>query len=213
MVFGQFSDTSICLWSANIRKLAKDHKSYGSAAINSVASVSEKKTLLAIFGTLILCNIEESPEIWWTDWRDPGILGGFLRTLKNGQCRYKYLVTGRDRSYFVNKKQILILPKSCLNWYHQNACVFDWQQICYVWWTCFSRQLAFLLVPCFSSPFIYTRQTSYFSKTKRRSFNFTFRYDVISLYNSRFGDIVDRIYPIELEINDTTDTASSASHL
>jgi hypothetical protein len=35
-----------------------------------------------------------------------------------------------------------------------------------------------------------------------RSFNFTFRYidDVLSINNSRFGDFVDRIYPIELEI-------------
>jgi len=43
-----------------------------------------------------------------------------------------------------------------------------------------------------------------------RSFNFTFRYidDVLSLNNSRFGDFVDRIYPIELEIKVTTDTAS-----
>jgi hypothetical protein len=33
-----------------------------------------------------------------------------------------------------------------------------------------------------------------------RSFNFKFRYiyDVLSLNNSRFGDFVDRIYPIEL---------------
>jgi hypothetical protein len=39
-----------------------------------------------------------------------------------------------------------------------------------------------------------------------RSFNFTFRYidDVLSLNNSRFVDFVDRIYPIELEIKDTT---------
>jgi hypothetical protein len=48
-----------------------------------------------------------------------------------------------------------------------------------------------------------------------RSFNFTFRYidDVLSLNNSRLGDFVDRIYPIELEIKDTTDTARSASYL
>ena len=45
-------------------------------------------------------------------------------------------------------------------------------------------------------------------KKLSRSFNFTFRYmdDVLSLNNSRFGDFVDRIYPIELEIKDTTDT-------
>ena len=47
------------------------------------------------------------------------------------------------------------------------------------------------------------------------SFNFTFRYidDVLSLNNSRFGDFVDRIYPTELEINDTIDTDRSASYL
>ena len=32
-------------------------------------------------------------------------------------------------------------------------------------------------------------------------------------YKPKFGDFVDRIYPIELEINDTTDTARSASCL
>ena len=48
-----------------------------------------------------------------------------------------------------------------------------------------------------------------------RSFNFTFCYidDVLSVYNSRFGDFVDRIYLIELGIKDTTDTERSASYL
>jgi hypothetical protein len=42
-----------------------------------------------------------------------------------------------------------------------------------------------------------------------------FRYinDVFSLNISRFGDFVDRIYPIELEIEDTTKTDRSASYL
>jgi hypothetical protein len=45
-----------------------------------------------------------------------------------------------------------------------------------------------------------------------RSFNIKFRYidDVLSLNNSWFGDFVDRIYPIELEIKDTTHTDTSA---
>jgi hypothetical protein len=42
---------------------------------------------------------------------------------------------------------------------------------------------------------------------------FPFIDDVFSLNNSRFCDFVDRIYPIDLEINDTTDTDSSASYL
>jgi hypothetical protein len=52
-------------------------------------------------------------------------------------------------------------------------------------------------------------------KEANRSFNFTFRYidDALSLNNSKFGDFVDRIYPIQLEINDTTETDRSASYL
>jgi hypothetical protein len=52
-------------------------------------------------------------------------------------------------------------------------------------------------------------------KKLARSFNFTLHYidDVLSLNNSRYGDLVDRIYPIELEIKDTTDTDRSASYL
>ena len=56
-------------------------------------------------------------------------------------------------------------------------------------------------------------------KTKERypdwSFNFTFRdidY-VLSLSNSTFDDFIGRIYPYELEIKDTTDTARCAWHL
>jgi hypothetical protein len=47
------------------------------------------------------------------------------------------------------------------------------------------------------------------------SFDFTFCYiyDVLSLNNSRFGDFVDRIYPIELNIKDITDTDRCASYL
>jgi hypothetical protein len=55
------------------------------------------------------------------------------------------------------------------------------------------------------------------SVSENRSFNFTFHYtcidDVLSLINSRFGDFVDHIYPIEPEIKDTTDTDMSASNL
>jgi hypothetical protein len=47
------------------------------------------------------------------------------------------------------------------------------------------------------------------------SFNFTLRSldDVLSLNNSRFGGFVDRIYPIDLEITDITDTDRSDAYL
>ena len=58
-------------------------------------------------------------------------------------------------------------------------------------------------------------QTSYQTKNLALSFNYTFRYidDVLSVNNSRVGDFVDRIYPIDLVIKDTTDTDTSASYL
>ena len=53
------------------------------------------------------------------------------------------------------------------------------------------------------------------SKKLARSFNFSFRYiyDVLLLINCSFGDFVDRIYLIELEIRDSTDTDRFASYL
>ena len=48
-----------------------------------------------------------------------------------------------------------------------------------------------------------------------QSFNFTFRYidDIHSLNNSMFGDFIDCIYPIELNIKGITYRAMSASYL
>ena len=50
-------------------------------------------------------------------------------------------------------------------------------------------------------------------KKLAQSFKFTFRYkdDVRTLNNARFGDFADRMYPIKLEIKDTTVTAKVAS--
>ena len=70
--------------------------------------------------------------------------------------------------------------------------------------------------------FLYSYETGVIQgllkKTEKKlaqSFNFTFRYIyyVLSLNNCKFGDFVDRIYPIELEIKDTRDTDRSASYL
>ena len=54
----------------------------------------------------------------------------------------------------------------------------------------------------------------YSNEKLAQSFNFTLRNidDVLSLNNFRLGDFADRIYPIELEIKDTTDTDRSASY-
>ena len=71
------------------------------------------------------------------------------------------------------------------------------------------------LVPLFVRGRLHTGLLKNNKKKLVRSFNFTFRYidDVLSLNNSRFGDFADRIYPIELEKKDTTDTYTCASYL
>jgi hypothetical protein len=48
-----------------------------------------------------------------------------------------------------------------------------------------------------------------------RAFNFTYRYidDILSINNSRFAEFLPLLYPPELEVKETTDTASSASFL
>ena len=76
--------------------------------------------------------------------------------------------------------------------------------------------------PPLANLFLYSYEADFiqwlFKKNEKKlaqSFNFMFCYidDVLSLTNSRFGDIVDRIYPIELEIKDTTNTDRSTSYL
>jgi hypothetical protein len=122
-------------------------------------------------------------------------------------------VLGRDRSCFV-KINHWFYQKVLWSWYHELTRVYDWQHICYLWWTCFStdsrhtygyKLLADLFLYSYEADFIHGLLKKY-EKKLTRSFNFTFRYiyDVLSLNNS--CNFVDRIYPIELEIKDTTDT-------
>jgi hypothetical protein len=137
---------------------------------------------------------------------------------KNGQRRYKYLVPGKDRSYFIEKTL----------WSYQKFSETD-----------IINMLEFFLLTTHLLCLVYSRHTyryklgsssrrlntyetdfiqSLLKKNEKklaRSFNFTFRYidDVLSLNNSRICDFVDRIYLIEVEIKDTTDTDRSASYL
>ena len=48
-----------------------------------------------------------------------------------------------------------------------------------------------------------------------RTFNFTYRYidDILFINDSRFAEFLQLIYPPELEVKETTDTASCASFL
>ena len=74
--------------------------------------------------------------------------------------------------------------------------------------------------PLLADLFLYPYESEFLQKLVKdkkiheaRAFNFTYRYidDVLSINNSRFAEFLPLIYPPELEVKETTDTASSAS--
>ena len=76
--------------------------------------------------------------------------------------------------------------------------------------------------PLLADLFLYSYESEFLQKLVKdktiheaRAFNFTFRYidDVLSINNSRFAEFLPLIYPPELEVKETTDTASFASFL
>ena len=80
----------------------------------------------------------------------------------------------------------------------------------------------FGLAPLLADLFVYSYESEFLQKLVKdkkiheaRAFNFTYRYidDVSSINNSRFAEFLPLIYPPELEVKETTDTASSASCL
>jgi hypothetical protein len=67
---------------------------------------------------------------------------------KNGQRRYRYLVLGRDISYFVKHHSDSIKKFSETDIFNMLEFLID-KHICWVWWTCFSTDSRYNL--CSSS--------------------------------------------------------------
>jgi hypothetical protein len=74
--------------------------------------------------------------------------------------------------------------------------------------------------PLLSDLFSYSYESEFLQKLVKdkkiheaRAFNFKYRYidDVLFINNSRFAEFLPLIYSPELEVKETTDTASSAS--
>ena len=109
--------------------------------------------------------------------------------------------------YFIDG--VKLMDKAILDLYFQIAyitCSFDWDIIS----GCFYEHSdeIFFLINIIDSP-------SSTCGAIESTFNFTYRYidDVLSINNSRFAEFLPLIYPPELEVKETTDTASSASFL
>ena len=143
---------------------------------------------------------------------------------KNGQRRYKYLVQGRDKSYFVKQRSDSTKTFSETDIIKMLEFLID--NIFVMFGGRVFRPIVGIPIDAncalFIDLFLYSYEADFIQgllekneKKLARSFNFTFHYidGVLSLNNSRLSDFVDRIYPIELEIKDTTDTDRSASYL
>ena len=101
--------------------------------------------------------------------------------------------------------------------------LFGWQYICYVLWACFSTDNQHSYVPtvlpvsptCSYDIYFLHELLKNNGKKLTQSFNFTFHHldHLLSLNNCKFGNFIDRIYPIELTIMDITDTITSTSYI
>ena len=137
----------------------------------------------------------------------------------------KFVVLGYNSTYFSNKIQ---KGKTCyseeqvismLEFFIDNKFVsFEGTLLQQV----FGIPMGTNCAPLLADLFLYSYESEFLQKLVKdkkiheaRAFNFTYRYidDVLSINNFRFAEFLPLIYPPELEVKETTDTASSASFL
>ena len=132
---------------------------------------------------------------------------------------------GRDRSYFVKHHSDSTKQFSETDIFNMLEFLIDniFAMLCgRLFQLTVGTPMGTKYAPLLSDLFLYSYEADFIhgllkknEKKLARTFNFTFRYidDVFSLSNSRFGGFVDRIYPIDLEIKDITDTDIAAAYL
>ena len=144
---------------------------------------------------------------------------------KNGKKRYEYIVVGYKSTYFVKDHSeaknkyteddiVRMLEFLIDNIFVECGGVIFQQVIGIPMGTNCAPLLADLFLYSYEAEFIQTLIKSG-KRHLAKSFHFTYRYidDVLSINNPKFGDYIDYIYPVELEIKDTTDADHQASYL
>ena len=128
---------------------------------------------------------------------------------KNGQRRYKYLVLGKDRPFFVKHHSDSTKKFSETDIFNMLEFLIDNIFAMFggrVFQQTVGMPMGTNCIPLLADLFLYSCEADFIQgllkkneKKLARSFNFTLRYidDVLSLNNSRFGDFVDSIYPIQ----------------
>ena len=144
---------------------------------------------------------------------------------KNGNRKYKYLVLGQNKTYFVkhhtdsnmkyNEDDIVRMLEFLIdNIFVQFAGNIYQQTVGIPMGTNCAPLLADLFLYSYEAEFI-QQLLKDGKKNVAKNFNFTFRYidDVLSINNNDFSTYLQVIYPSELEIKDTTESSTSASYL
>ena len=144
---------------------------------------------------------------------------------KNGKKRYEYIVVGYKSTYFVKDHSedkhkytegdiVRMFEFLIDNIFVECSCVIFQQVIGIPMGTNCTPLLADLFLYPYEAEFIQTLIKSG-KQHLAKSFSFTFSYidDVLSINNPKFGYYIDYIYPVELEIKDTTDADHQSSYL
>ena len=144
---------------------------------------------------------------------------------KNGNRRYKYLILGHEESYFVKEHSdskhkypeddIIKMLKFLVDNIFVVFAGRVFQQIVGI-------PMGTNCAPLLADIFLYSYEAEFIQSllsTGRQQlasrFNFTYRYihDVLSINNPEFENYLGQMYPVELEIKDTTESDTSASYL
>ena len=146
-------------------------------------------------------------------------------TGKNGKRKYRYLVVNGDWCYFVRDHSDAEHKYSERNIVDMINFLIDNIFVVFghvVFQQTVGVPMGTNCAPLLADLFLYSYEAEFMQKIRKskdknlvRSFNFTFRYidDVLSVNNCMFADYLDEIYPPELEIKDTTESATTASYL
>ena len=144
---------------------------------------------------------------------------------KNGKKRYEYIVVNYNSTYFVKNNSnakhkytehdiVRMINFLIDNIFVECGGEVFQQVICISMGTNCAPLLADIFLYSYEAEFIQTLIRSG-KRHLAKSFNFTYRYidDVFSLNNHKFSDYVYDIYPVELEIKETTDDQYHSSFL
>ena len=145
---------------------------------------------------------------------------------KNGNRRYRYLFLCHEESYFVKEHS------DSKHKYSEDDIIkmleFLVDNICFVVFVgkVFQQIVGIPMgtncAPLLADIFLYSYEAEFIQSllsTGRKQlasrFNFTYRYidDVLSINNQEFENYLGQMYPVKLDINDTTESNTSASYL